>query len=325
MLGRWVFLVAALTLIPMVGVAQVPSSTAQQTLTVPLESGVSLEVLDWGGKGLPLVFLAGLGESAREFDDFAPRFTDHYRVLGISRRGSGGSSDLPPKQFEELVADIVGVLDKLNISRAVLVGHSYAGSEMAVFGERYSDRCAALIYLDSAYNYSDPQLGDVIRHTPPPRAPRMQAADSASATTVQSYYERVSGMKVPLSSIRAQYHFAQDGKLVGPRPSATRDSIGGMLPAPHWDAVGCPSLGVYAIPAPLETHLPYYAQLDEAARRRGAAYVEAFGAWTKKNRDEFGRSSQNRVIEFPSANHYFFMQMPDETEGVIREFLTPVN
>ena len=69
---------------------------------------MSLEVLDWGGTGRALVFLAGGGAStAHEFDDFAPRFTDRFRVLGITRRGSVGSSDVPPRQFSDLVDDIV--------------------------------------------------------------------------------------------------------------------------------------------------------------------------------------------------------------------------
>jgi pimeloyl-ACP methyl ester carboxylesterase len=44
-------------------------------------------VLDWGGTGPPLVFLAGLGNTAHVFDHFAHQFTDRFRVLGVTRRG----------------------------------------------------------------------------------------------------------------------------------------------------------------------------------------------------------------------------------------------
>ena len=50
-------------------------------------AGVRLEVLDWGGNGTPLVFLSGLQDVAHGFDDFAPRFTDRFHVLAITRRG----------------------------------------------------------------------------------------------------------------------------------------------------------------------------------------------------------------------------------------------
>ena len=107
------------------------------------------EVLDWGGSGPPLVFPAGGGNSTpHEFDEFAPRFTDRHRVIGITRRGRDGSSATRLQGFDDYVDDIVAVLDAFHVERAVLVGHSFAGLEMARFGEKPGGRCAALIYLD---------------------------------------------------------------------------------------------------------------------------------------------------------------------------------
>ena len=56
---------------------------------VEVEPGVRLEVVDWGGKGRPVVLLAGLTETAHTYDDFAPKLTDAYHVYGITRRGFG--------------------------------------------------------------------------------------------------------------------------------------------------------------------------------------------------------------------------------------------
>ena len=55
---------------------------------VTVEQGVKLEVLDWGGYGAPLIFLAGTGNTAHNFDNFAPQFTSQHHVYGITRRGS---------------------------------------------------------------------------------------------------------------------------------------------------------------------------------------------------------------------------------------------
>src|SRR4051812_49978791 len=89
---------------------------------------VSLEVVDWGGHGPPLVFLAGLGGTAHGFDDFAPQFTDSFHVVGITRRGFGASSGSPPpSDLDTLVGDITAVLDTLGLRQVVLVGHSIAG------------------------------------------------------------------------------------------------------------------------------------------------------------------------------------------------------
>src|SRR4051794_9979842 len=114
---------------------------------------VSIEVLDWGGHGVPLVFLAGLGNTAHVFDDFAPQFTDSFHVVGITRRGFGASAGSPPpSDLDTLVADITNVLDTLGLDRVVLVGHSIAGEEMTRFAEIHPSRCRGLVYLDAAYD-----------------------------------------------------------------------------------------------------------------------------------------------------------------------------
>src|SRR5215213_613892 len=51
----------------------------------------TLEILDWGGKGKPILFIPGLGNTAHVFVDFAPHFTDKFHVYVMSRRGYGAS------------------------------------------------------------------------------------------------------------------------------------------------------------------------------------------------------------------------------------------
>src|SRR5579862_7499012 len=58
---------------------------------VTVEKGVRLEVLDWGGSGRPVVLLAGGGDTAHVFDEFAPKLTADHHVYGITRRGFGTS------------------------------------------------------------------------------------------------------------------------------------------------------------------------------------------------------------------------------------------
>ena len=73
-----------------------PSSHIIRFVTV--DRGVRLEVLDGGGSGPPLVLLAGLGNSAHVFDQFAPKLMDLNHVYGITRRGFGRSS-APPSGY----------------------------------------------------------------------------------------------------------------------------------------------------------------------------------------------------------------------------------
>jgi pimeloyl-ACP methyl ester carboxylesterase len=133
-----------------------PSPHKIQMVTV--EPGVQLEVLDWGGSGTPLIFLAGAGDTAHRFDNFAPQFTKQHRVYGITRRGSGASSQPAPANgnysADHLGDDVLAVMKALHIDRPVLVGHSMAGEEMSSIGSRFPDKVPGLIYLDAATDFA---------------------------------------------------------------------------------------------------------------------------------------------------------------------------
>jgi non-heme chloroperoxidase len=125
---------------------------------VTVDKDVRLEVLDWGGTGRPLVFLAGMGNTAHNFDAFAPQFTAHYHVYGITRRGFGTSSKPVPTTdnytADHLGDDVLAVMDALKLTRPVLVGHSFAGEELSSIGSRYPEKVAGLIYLEAAYGFA---------------------------------------------------------------------------------------------------------------------------------------------------------------------------
>jgi len=119
---------------------------------VAVDKDVKLEVLDWGGSGRPLVFLAGLGNTAHTFDDFAPKLARHYHVYGITQRGFGVSSmpcRLPSTTADRLGDDVLAVCAALKLERPVLAGHSIAGEELSSVGSRHSERVAGLVYLDA--------------------------------------------------------------------------------------------------------------------------------------------------------------------------------
>jgi len=141
---------------------QDPSPHSTRFITV--DDNVTLEVLDWGGSGRPLILLAGLGNTAHVFDDFAPKLTPQYHVFGITRRGFGASSS-PASGYsaDRLGDDVLAVLDSLKLDRPVLVGHSIGGEELSSVGTRHAEKVAGLIYLDAgyAYAYYDPSLGDL--------------------------------------------------------------------------------------------------------------------------------------------------------------------
>jgi non-heme chloroperoxidase len=93
---------------------------------VAVERNVTLEVLDWGGTGRPIILLAGLGGTAHAFDKFAPKLTPRYHVYGITRRGFGESSTPEPVPAnytaDRLGDDVLAVCDFLKLQRPVVGG-----------------------------------------------------------------------------------------------------------------------------------------------------------------------------------------------------------
>jgi pimeloyl-ACP methyl ester carboxylesterase len=117
-------------------------------------SGISLHYIDWGGDGPPVLFLTGLGDSAGAFEGLATRFTDHFHVLGLTRRGQG-QSDKPDSGYDPdtLADDIRAFMEVVGIERATLIGFSAAGIEMTRFAAVYPSRIDRLVYLDAAEDY----------------------------------------------------------------------------------------------------------------------------------------------------------------------------
>jgi len=116
-------------------------------------NGIRLHYLDWGGEGESLLFLTGMGSSAHIFDIIAPRFTDKFRVLALTRRGQG-ESDRPESGYDvdTLVDDILKFMHTLKIERTILAGHSLAGVELTCFTERHPEKVLKLVYLDAVYD-----------------------------------------------------------------------------------------------------------------------------------------------------------------------------
>ena len=104
-------------------------------------NNVKLHYLDWGGAGETLLFLHGMGDTAHIYDELASKFTNQFRVIGLTRRGHG-ESEIPETGYDTatLVEDIRQFLDALKIQRVVLAGHSFAGDELTRFAVVHPDR-----------------------------------------------------------------------------------------------------------------------------------------------------------------------------------------
>ena len=168
-----------------------PSRPADQFTSV---NGVKLHFLDWGGKGDVLLFLPGLGDSVHRFDGFAPSFVDHFRVLGLTRRGQG-QSEQPSSGYDTrtLVEDIREFLNRFKIARVTLIGHSIAGVEMTKFAELYPDRLAKLVYLDAGMDGARGRDAAARANLPRPEFP----SDAIAAIDREASQTSLAAIRVP--------------------------------------------------------------------------------------------------------------------------------
>src|SRR5215467_5208669 len=192
-----------------------PSPHATQFVTV--DKDVRLEVLDWGGAGRPVILLAGGGDTAHVFDEFAPKLTANYRVYGITRRGFGASSYAPLKDgANRLGQDVLAVIRALNLKKPVLVGHSIAGVELSSVANLDPNRIAGVVYLEAAYPYAfdngeGPSM-KAFQETQGPQSPSPGESDLKSFTALEKWDAKVFGFRLPESEFHQTWDSTSDGR-----------------------------------------------------------------------------------------------------------------
>ncbi len=289
-----------------------------------------VHVIDYGGRGPALVFLAGLGNSAHVFDEFAPRFADEYHVLGLTRRGYGESSK-PREGYDtrRLGDDVIAVLDSLAIERAILVGHSVAGDELTDVAARYPRRVAGLAYLEAAYDRSSTMkrlMAMAATGSLPPAPPKPSRADQSSPEAYRSYLARIYGVTWPPSEVLATRQFDSAGRylrdVAGP---ATNLAIMHGETGLAYAQVHAPVLSIYAVERGVERDYPWIRTLGVG---RGKAELQASRAmraeqeWEAAERRRLRNALPNaRVVELVGASHYVFISNADRVEREMRLFL----
>jgi non-heme chloroperoxidase len=298
-----------------------------RTLRISVAPRIELEVLDWGGQGAPLILLAGGGNTAHVYDGFAPRFVSRFRVLGITRRGFGSSSH-PKTGYDTttLSRDIIAVLDRLGISKASFVGHSFAGTELSALGIRYPRRVERLVYLDSGYNYrqlvdSPEWKGGLLYGARQPPTPAYDD-ETGSAWSWTLWAERLSGPGYPEAEIRATAKFDAFDRFLG---STSADSwlqrLVGAIEKMDLAQNKAPVLAIYAVPGSAEVMYPFWQTLDPASRARCEKMFRATQRVLAGLQSEFRDQVPNaRAVVIPGGRHYVFLTDPGEVTHAMLEF-----
>ena len=127
-------------------------------------NNIQLHCLDHIGENGPLVLMPGLTANAHSFDGLiAAGLSPALRVLSLDLRGRG-LSDKPKSGYSmaDHAADVLGLLDSMNLKRVVLGGHSFGGLLSLYMAAHYPDRVRKLVVMDAAGSMH-PQVRELIK------------------------------------------------------------------------------------------------------------------------------------------------------------------
>jgi pimeloyl-ACP methyl ester carboxylesterase len=274
-----------------------------------------------------LIFLTGMGCSAYIFNKFAPRFTDQFRVLALTRRGHG-DSDIPETGYDAdtLTEDIRHFMDHLHVEKAILAGHSLAGVELTHFAATYPARVEKLIYLDAL---DDRRAEMAIIEQNPLRNIKLQK-EASSPHTVEEYIADLKRDAPRLAEIWSDLwdeeiahniKVNEAGIVVDKMPETVHEMMVENLVrgyAPKKVEAEIPTLSIYAQKIPRLSNA--YTGEQKAAFAQFHQNVEQpfFLSLIAEFQERFPHA---RIIVIPDGHHYCFIAQEELVYNEMRDFL----
>jgi non-heme chloroperoxidase len=298
-------------------------------------NGIRLHYLDWGGSGEVLLFLAGWGCNAHIFEQFAPRFTDNFHVLALTRRGHG-ESDYPKTGYDidTLTEDIYQFLDALQIKQAILVGHSLAGIELSHFNALHPERVLKLVFLDAAYDRSTLSYKEMIE-----RNPLRKIQPPGLNQDYYTYEEYFAAMKRahPMLSViwsnwleeQGKFDLTQtrEGKIIEKVTDDVNQAIQKTFTSylPEYDKIKAPALAIYATDNS-SFNICCDWMTPEQVEEVNEHFVKVNGPWQRENIEHYKRNVPHaRIVEIPMGHHYVFIKEQERVYNTMHAFLLESN
>lgn len=169
--------------------------------------------------GAPVICLHGLTRNSRDFDVVAPRIAAlGRRVVAPDMRGRGKSANDPdPAHYVPMVyaQDVLAMMDRLSIPRAVFVGTSMGGVITMAMAALAPDRIAAAVLNDIGPKLNPLGLARIASYVGrvQPLPSWQAAADAVRAINGAAYPERADDESFWAHFARRTFHELDDGRV----------------------------------------------------------------------------------------------------------------
>lgn len=294
-------------------------------------NGIELHYLDWGGADEVLLFLAGMGCNAHIFDHLAPRFTDKFHVMALTRRGHG-ESDHPETGYDidTLTEDLRQFLNVLGVKKVILAGHSMAGVELSHFSALYPKRVLKLIFLDAAYDrisasYKNMVEKSPLRHIQVPGLDVDYYSEDDYFAAMKRAFPLFSTIWTEAMEEQCRHNVTRtpDGKIVEKMSDTISKIIRDTLTSyiPEDSKIKAPTLSFYAISKGVYNISEDWMTVEQ--KNEIINHVETReNSWTRKSIELFRKNVPHaRIIEIPQGHHHCFIKHEELVYEEMRKFL----
>ena len=246
--------------------------------------------VETAGDGPAVVLVhAGVADS-RMWDAQWEAFSDGFRVVRYDQRGFG-RSPMPPESFS-LARDLLGVLDRLEIERAALVGVSLGGRVALEVAVAAPDRVSALVLVGAGLPGHD-------------RSEAMRQFDADEEAALDR------GDLEAASDVNARFWLADDAN----------DAVRGLVHAMQ--------LRAFELQLPVEGEADEEPLVPDVADRLGEIAAPTLAAAGEKDVSDFHEIADRLAREIPGARrasipgaaHLAPLETPDAFNALVLPFL----
>lgn len=140
---------------------QVSLGTMQLFISLTTQMQLNYSQLGDNTDNLPIIVIHGLFGSKENLNIIAKPLSENHQVINVDLRNHGQSFHDATMNYQVMADDVFNLLNTLNITQCILVGHSMGGKVAMQMALSQGERIAKLVVLDIAPTHYTPRHQNV--------------------------------------------------------------------------------------------------------------------------------------------------------------------